>query len=191
MSVTDSRPTLYTTRLILRPFELRDAPRVQLFAGAREIAEMTGHIPHPYPDGAAEDWIGGHAAEWRRGDAVTFAIVRRATDELIGAIGLTIHAQHCHAELGYWLGIPFWNQGFTTEAARAVLQFAFETLELNRVYAAHFARNPASGRVMQKIGMQYEGTLRQHFSRWERFEDLVYYGILIDEWTKHNGGKSQ
>lgn len=191
MSVPDSRPTLHTARLLLRPFTRADAPRVQLYAGAREIAEMTGHIPHPYPDDAAEEWIGGHAAEWRRGDAATFAIILRETDELIGAIGLTMHPQHRSAEMGYWLGIPFWNRGYMTEAAGAVLHFAFESLRLHRVYATHFARNPASGRVMQKIGMTYEGTLREHFLRWERFEDLVYYGILKYEWTQNNGGKRQ
>ncbi len=182
--MTVSLPTLDTARLILRPFELRDAPRVQTLAGAREIAEMTGNIPHPYPDGAAEEWIGEHANEWRRGDAAIFAMVQCETNELIGAIGLTIHSQHRRAELGYWLGVPFWNQGYTTEAARAVLRFAFETLNLNRVHAAHFARNPASGRVMQKSGMTYEGTLRQHFLRWDRLEDLVYYGILESEWQR-------
>lgn len=182
--MTVSLPTLDTARLILRPFTLRDAPRVQMLAGAREIAEMTGNIPHPYPDGAAEEWIGGHANEWRRGDAAIFAIVQRATNELIGAISLTIHPQHQRAELGYWLGVPFWNQGYTTEAARAVLRFAFETLKLHRVYATHVARNPASGRVMQKSDMTYEGTLRQHFLRWDRFEDLVYYGILASEWQR-------
>lgn len=189
MSNADSRPTLHTARLLLRPFTRDDAPRVQLYAGAREIAEMTGHIPFPYPDGAAEEWIAAHAGEWRRGVAVTFAIVLREPRELLGAIGLTMHPEHRRAELGYWLGIPFWNQGYMTEAARAVLRFAFDALELNRVYASHFVRNPASGRVMQKSGMTCEGTLRQHFLRWDRLEDLVYYGILKDEWIQINGGK--
>ncbi|OQY84330.1 MAG: GNAT family N-acetyltransferase [Chloroflexi bacterium UTCFX4] len=184
LTVTVSLPTLDTARLILRPFELRDAPRVQALAGAREIAEMTSNIPYPYPDGAAEEWIGEHANEWRRGDAAIFAMVQRETNELIGAIGLTIHAPHRRAEMGYWLGVSFWNQGYTTEAARAVLRFAFETLKLHRVHAAHFARNPASGRVMQKSGMTYEGTLRQHFLHWDRLEDLVYYGILESEWQR-------
>ena len=185
------RPTLDTTRLILRPMYLDDAARVQYLAGAREIAEMTGHMPHPYLDGMAEEWIGGQAAEWQRGEAVTFAIAQRDTQTLIGAVSLIIYPEHHFAELGYWIGIPYWNQGYMTEAARAVLQFGFEALHINRVYATHFARNPASGRVMQKIGMTYEGTLRQHFLRWDRYEDLVYYGILQDEWKNFNGGKTQ
>jgi RimJ/RimL family protein N-acetyltransferase len=191
MNESLERPTLTTERLILRPFELADAARVQQLAGVREIAEMTGHIPYPYPDGAAEEWIATHEMEWKRGDGITFAIVGRDTGELIGAIGLTIRAENHRAELGYWLGVPYWNHGYTTEAARAVIRFGFENLRLNRVYASHFARNPASGRVMQKSGMQYEGTLRQHFVRWNNPEDLVYYGILDDEWKKQTGAQTQ
>ncbi len=175
-------PTLITERLILRAFTLDDAKRVQQRAGAFEIADTTGHIPHPYPDSAAEDWIGGHAQEFADGDSATFAITLRATGELSGAIGLTIHPKNSSAELGYWLGVPFWNCGYMTEAARAVIHFGFDSLQLNRIYASHFPRNSASGRVMQKAGMTYEGTLRAHFVRWEKPEDLVYYGILKSEW---------
>lgn len=175
-------PTLGTQRLILRAFTFADAGRVQQLAGVFEVADTTGHIPHPYPDGAAEEWIGEHDVDYENGASATFAITMRQTGEFIGAIGLTIHSHNQHAEMGYWLGVPFWNCGYMTEAARSVLEFAFETLHLNRVYASHFARNPASGRVMQKIGMKYEGTLREHFARWEKPEDLVYYGILKREW---------
>lgn len=161
---------------------LADAARVQQLAGAREIAEMTGHIPYPYPDGAAEEWISTHEMKWAHGETATFAIVSSETQELMGAIGLTMEPENRCAEVGYWLGKPYWNRGYMTEAARAVIRFAFENLNLNRVYASHFARNPASGRVMQKCGMQYEGTLRQHFVRWDRAEDLVFYGILKNEW---------
>ena len=101
----------------------------------------------------------------------------------IGAIGLTISPRNQRAEMGYWLGVPYWNKGYATEAARAVLRFGFQELGLNRIYASYFPRNPASGRVMEKAGMRYEGTLRQHFVRWSEPEDLVYYSILKSEWT--------
>lgn len=175
-------PTLSTERLILRPLTLADAKRVQQLAGAYEIADTTGHMPHPYQDGMAEEWIKGHASEFEHGEGVTFGIQLRETGELVGAIGLTIQYHNDRAEMGYWIGVPYWNRGYTTEAARAVLQYAFEELKLNRVYASHFPRNPASGRVMQKAGMKYEGTLRAHFVRWGKSEDLVYYGILKNEW---------
>ena len=78
--------------------------------------------------------------------------------------------------------MPYWNRGYATEAARAMLTFGFEVLELNRIFAEYYARNPASGRVMQKIGMTHEGMLRQHMFKDDRFEDSVVYGILRSEW---------
>jgi ribosomal-protein-alanine N-acetyltransferase len=178
------QPTLQTERLRLRPFSLADAPVVHALAGAREIAATTLTVPHPYEDGMAETWIGTHAPGYEAGEQATFALVLREGDELVGAIGLAINGAHARAELGYWVGVPFWNQGFATEAAREVLRFGFEGLELHRIYAMHMMRNPASGRVMQKAGMQYEGRLRQHIQKWGRFEDLDFYGLLAVEWRQ-------
>jgi RimJ/RimL family protein N-acetyltransferase len=180
------RPTLETTRLILRPFTLGDARDVQRLAGDREIASTTLNVPHPYEDGMAEQWIGTHQEKYERGELVNFAIVRRVDNALIGAIGLRINQQHTHAELGYWIGKPYWNTGYGTEAARAVVAYGFERCGLHRIHASHLTRNPASGRVLQKIGMRYEGCLRQHVNKWEVFEDLALYGILQSEYSPHH-----
>src|SRR5882724_11778597 len=82
------RPTLKTKRLVLRPFELSDAPRVKLLAGDRDVAAMTLLIPHPYEDGIAEAWIGLHQERFENGQEIVFAITLKASGELIGAIGL-------------------------------------------------------------------------------------------------------
>ena len=87
------------------------------------------------------------------------------------------------AELGYWIGKPFWGRGYCTEAAQALLRYAFTELGLVRVHSCHFARNPASGRVMQKIGMVKEGCRRQHVKKWDKLEDLELYGVLKQEWA--------
>ncbi|GAB4450438.1 MAG: hypothetical protein OHK0015_55710 [Chloroflexi bacterium OHK40] len=179
----DPIPVLETDRLRLRPLELADAPAVQRLAGHPAIADTTLNIPHPYPDGLAEQWIAGRAEVARGGSGVTWAIADRATAELYGAISLAITWQHVHAELGYWLGVPYWGRGYTTEAAAAVIAYAFSALGLNRVVARHLPRNPASGRVMQKNGMRYEGVQRQHIRKGDRFEDLVCYGVLREEWA--------
>jgi RimJ/RimL family protein N-acetyltransferase len=180
---TNARPTLETPRLILRPFALADAPDVQRLANDRDIASTTMNIPHPYEEGMAEAWITMQDARFALGELVVFAIVARATRTLLGSIGLTIQAEHERAELGYWMGKPFWGGGYCTEAAAAVVGYAFETLALNRVYAHHLTRNPASGRVMQKIGMHHEGRLRQHVKKWGVLEDLETYSILRREWS--------
>lgn len=176
-------PVLEMSRLRLRPLRPADAAAVRRLAGAPEVADTTLNIPHPYPDGLAERWIAGRAEVARGGAGLTWAIADRASDELYGAIGLAIAPQHQHAELGYWVGVPFWGRGYTTEAAAAVIAHAFEALGLRRVCAHHFARNPASGRVMQKIGMAREGCQRQHVRKGDRFEDIVLYGILREEWA--------
>lgn len=176
-------PTLATARLILRPFMLEDAPTVRALAGEREIAEMTT-IPHPYEEGMAEEWIGTHQRAFEGGELVTWAITRREDGALLGAMSLSLNKANRYAELGYWVGKPYWGRGYCTEAAQEALRYAFEVLGVNRVQARHMTKNPASGRVMQKIGMTYEGTLRQSVYRWEKFEDMAMYAILREEYLR-------
>ena len=112
---------------------------------------------------------------------MTYALVLREGGALVGAMGLAITPEHRRAELGYWVGVAHWNRGYATEAARALLAYAFGPLALHRVEAHHFARNPASGRVMQKAGMRHEGTHRGAVLRWGRFEDLESYAVLAGD----------
>lgn len=177
-----SQPTLETPRLRLRPISLTDAPAVQALAGTEEVASTTLNVPHPYEDGMAETWILSHAPGYEADEQAVFAMVERDNDELVGAMGLLITRKHERAELGYWVGVPFWNRGYATEAALALLRFGFEELRLHRIFAQHMARNPASGRVMQKAGMRHEATLRHHVRKWGQYEDIQLYGILVDEW---------
>jgi RimJ/RimL family protein N-acetyltransferase len=81
------------------------------------------------------------------------------------------------------VGKPYWNRGYATEAAAALLAFGFNELSLNRIYASYLARNPSSGRVMEKVGMLREGIVRQGTKKWEKYEDLVCYAILRDDWV--------
>jgi RimJ/RimL family protein N-acetyltransferase len=177
------QPLLETQRLTLRAFTMADAPQVQRLAGDRDIASTTLVIPHPYEDGMAEAWIGTLEAKFAAGRSVILAITLRDCGELIGGTGLAIEPEHNRAELGYWIGKPFWNHGYATEAGKAMLHYAFATLQLNRVYAYHYCRNPASGRVLQKMGMTHEGRLRRHTLKWGVFEDDDFYGILRSEYA--------
>lgn len=179
-----SQPTLETERLILRPFRLRDAEKVLELAGDKRIASTTLNVPHPYPEGGAEEWIATHEPLFLDGKIAVFAIILKESGELIGSIGFgTIDEGH-QAELGYWVGVPYWNKGYCSEAGRAVLEYGFRDRGLNRIHACYLARNPASGRVLEKIGMVYEGTRRQHILKWGVFEDLVLMGILRSDWEK-------
>lgn len=178
-----TQPTIPTARLVLRPFEPADAPTVQDLAGERDIADTTLNIPHPYEDGMAEAWIATHEAGFKDGTLVAFAIALLETGQLVGAIGLHVERRFNQAELGYWIGKPFWNRGYATEAAIAIIRYGFSSLDLNRIASRHFSRNPASGRVMQKAGMRHEGTARQSVIKWEKYEDLQLYAILREDWS--------
>jgi RimJ/RimL family protein N-acetyltransferase len=175
-------PTIITERLVLRPFALSDAADVQRLAGDWAVADTTSNVPHPYPDGAAKTWISGHAECFQRREIMTLAVTLGNSGELAGCISLALRDSDDKAEMGYWMGVPYWKRGYCSEAARGLIAYGFEQMGLHRIYAFHFARNPASGRVMQKAGMTCEGTLRQHVKKWERYEDLVAYGILRSEY---------
>lgn len=184
LSTVLDQPTLTTKRLTLRPFVLDDAWDVERLAGMREIADTTLNIPHPYPVGAASRWIESHAPAWVAGTAATFAIIETSTGKLAGAISLMlIHREHRRAELGYWIAIDRWNKGFATESSATILDFGFQSLSLHRIESRHFVRNPASGKVMQKLGMQQEGIERDWAIKWDHYESLVRYAILEHEWT--------
>lgn len=172
---------LRTPRLLLRSLETEDIPVIARLAGAKEIAATTLRIPHPYAENDARDFLAKAGEDFLAGQSVSFAITISTGRELCGSVGLQIADAHKHAELGYWIGVPYWGKGFATEAAAAAVAFGFETLHLNRIYAHHSAGNLASGRVLEKIGMRHEGRSRQHIQKWGQFVDLENYGLLAEE----------
>lgn len=177
-------PHLTTTRLHLRAFGDTDAATVQRLAGDRRVADTTLLIPHPYPEGAAEAWIATHEASWELGRGLVFAIVLRASGALIGAIGLRIDPATQTAEMGYWIGVPYWGQGYCTEAVRALVELGFTQLGLEWIRAHHFARNPASGRVLQKAGWHYEGMRKDAIVKWGQTEDACFYATSRVDWER-------
>lgn len=174
-------PQLQTQRLLLRRFEDRDLAELVRLAGAREIAAGTLRIPHPYSEQDARKFIADTRERSAKGISCNFAITGRSDGALIGSIGLEFEQAHHRAELGYWIGVPHWGQGYATEAARAVLRYGFGTLGLVRICAHHLDFNTASARVLQNIGMKREGRLRQHIAKWEHQYDVEVYGALHDE----------
>ncbi|NLM30423.1 MAG: GNAT family N-acetyltransferase [Methanomicrobiales archaeon] len=177
----EKQPRISTDRLILRPFEIADARDVQHLAGDYAVSRTT-LIPYPYPDGLAGIWIASIQRGIERGEVAAFAITLARSGRLIGSIRLQIDRMNARGELGFWIGRPFWGQGYATEAVRAVIGYGFSDLGLNRIYGMHFARNPASGRVMEKCGMVHEAHLREHVRKWGVFEDADIRAVLRDEW---------
>jgi RimJ/RimL family protein N-acetyltransferase len=179
--VTDGLPRLETERLVLRPYTLADAGRVQQMCNDWNIASTTLALPYPYPDGAAEQWISTHAESFRQGTEAVLAITLKPDGSVIGSVSLSINKNHQRGELGYMVAKEHWNRGYCTEAAKAMMNYGFSTLSLSRIQTGHFPRNPASGRVMQKLGMTREGLLRQYVSNRGTREDIIMYSILRPE----------
>lgn len=176
--------TLQTPRCLLRPFTEADAEALAREVGRREVAATTLNIPHPYTQDDATEWIATHEEKRRRGSETVFVIQRQEDGRLIGAIGLIVSSAHGCGEAGYWVSPECWGQGYCTEALRAVLRYGFEDLALERIEAHHFSNNPASGRVMEKCGMIFEGTMRQKVCKWGERLDTHHYAILRGEYER-------
>jgi [ribosomal protein S5]-alanine N-acetyltransferase len=178
--MTDEQPTLATERLRLRPYRPDDASRIKKLAGERDLAEMTRTIPHPYPDGAAEQWIQQQALSWQDGSSVTFAVTLRNKDETIGTVGLFNRQGH-EAEIGYWIGIPYQGEGYCTEAVEALIGFGIAELGITRFYASHLKRNPASGAVLRNAGLRKKGKDSVLWRDGVTQEAIDLYELLIED----------
>ena len=142
---------LESDRLILRPPRPADIPAITVWLGDYDVAKMTSRPPHPYSEADAEDFIAGLGVK----DRFVFAIQRKADGVFMGCTGL---ARDGDFELGYWLGKPFWGQGYATEAAQRVTDFAFGMLDQGQITAGWFHDNPASGHVLAKLGARHNGS---------------------------------
>jgi RimJ/RimL family protein N-acetyltransferase len=153
----DCTPVLETERLVLRAPRIEDAKTVAALANDRRIAENTLRIPHPYRYADAMQWIA--AANVRPGDE-TFLIFRG--DDVVGACGFDLR-EGPEPEIGYWLGAPYWGNGYATEAVRALIDHAFTARGHAGLHSGARVSNPASRRVLEKCGFQWSGVALYRF----------------------------
>ncbi len=176
--MTTDPPILKTERLILRPFLISDAQRVKELAGDRRIYDTTLNVPHPYEDGMAEQWISSHQANFNSNRGLVLALTIKDKEGIIGTVGLNSNPNQKKAELVYWIGFPYWNKGYCTEAAKKIVDYGFSSLGYHKISARYMVNNPASGKVMEKIGMKREGILIDEEFKDGEFHTLVLYGII-------------
>ena len=174
--------TLETERLLLRAPSLDDADAVKAIVSHPNVARLMLNVPYPYPDDGAVTWISSLIDS--ENINYSFLITLKDTGTLIGSTGIHPHERFSRAEIGYWLGLDFWNKGYMSEACRAVIDFGFETLGLERIQASYFTENIASRRVMEKAGMQYECTLRSYAQKNDKNVDIGYCAIIRQDWHK-------
>jgi RimJ/RimL family protein N-acetyltransferase len=157
MGVKMNQPEIETQRLLLRQFSHEDAKIVQKLAGNKLVSEPTLNIPYPYQDGMAEEWISNQILNWKNRTQVIYAVTDKVSKQLLGAVSL-VEIKGTEAELGYWFGKPYWGEGYCTEATKALVEFAFANLGIVKIVAEHLSSNSASGRVMEKVGIRYDGS---------------------------------
>ncbi len=151
-----------TERLVLRPLETRDRARLVKLANNWRVAKNLGTMPYPYTQAAADEWLAKQVELWKSGKSKPLAVT--LSGELIGGVGVGVRDDRGDDdwELGYWLGEPYWNRGYASEAAAALRDFAFEALKLERIVAGHFTDNHASGRVLTKTWFRYTSEVQRY-----------------------------
>lgn len=174
-------PILESERLLLNNLQATDIKKIIEFAGNIKIANNTLNMPHPYAEKDAIFWINSANEGFQNKTQYTFAIRLLNSNEFIGGIGLKVNSRFDRAELGYWIGEPHWNNGYTTEAAKLVLEFGFNDLGLNKIFAVHAIENEASGKVMIKNNMVEEGLLKDHFKKGNVYKTVRQYRLTKAE----------
>jgi ribosomal-protein-alanine N-acetyltransferase len=171
----DATPTeILTPRLRLRALALDDAPAVFAYASNAEVARFTLWRPH-----SSELFTKGFIQALTQAQFLNWAIIKPPTDQAIGMIFLhSLSKQHQRAEIAFNLAKAHWSQGLATEAASAVLDFAFKKLRVNRVEATCMPENLASRKVLEKIGMTCEGRMRQSHHRYDGFHDMDLFAMI-------------
>ncbi len=180
----EEQPEIQTERLTLRRFRLSDASDVHAYANDEEWQRYLLPLPYPYELVHAEQFVAeSFLKDWK--SKPTFAIVQDGT--VIGAINLGMDKRKQTAEMGYAIARRHWGNGYGTEAALAIVDWAFETLCLAKVFAFANVDNRRSWRVMERVGMKREGVLRGEVPSGDDTEarqDVAYYGILREEWKQ-------
>jgi ribosomal-protein-alanine N-acetyltransferase len=173
--------TLETERLTLRRFRKNDAEDVHAYASDMETLKYI-----IWPGVKSVEEAGASIVEYYWSRPGIYCIALRETDQCIGCIDLRVEPEHEKASFGYMLNRGHWGRGYMTEALTALLSLSFDRLDLNRVEATHFTVNGASGRVMEKSGMAFEGVSPQELKVKGVFRDVVHYGITKTLWQEQH-----
>jgi RimJ/RimL family protein N-acetyltransferase len=171
-------------RVRLRPFVQDDIDELLRIISQPHIANSIVRIPEPCTD-EVESWMDSHARELESGLGYHFAISEIGdSEQLIGYVALTdIVFESKEGKISFWIGDNYANQGFATEAARALVHFGFTHLRLNRIAAYHKTQNIKASRVVAKLGMKREGVLREHFAKHGSRHNVSIWAILYQDWS--------
>jgi ribosomal-protein-alanine N-acetyltransferase len=175
-------PTLETARLLLRKMNHDDAQDLFEYASDPEVAKYTTWSTHQSLQDS-RDFLRSVMEQYEMQTVASWGIVHKGNSRFIGTCGfISWSPHHARGEVAYALSRKYWGQGLMTEAVRTVIAFGFCTMQLNRVQAICEVENVASARVMEKVGMTFEGKLREYMFFKEHYRNLKMYSILRGEW---------
>lgn len=182
ISLLTEVPTIRGKLINLRELRPADAASVSRHANDREVSRWMPKVPFPYRIEDAHGIIRVVRERAKAREGYYFGIEYPETGEIVGVIGLKeVHWDDRWTEIGYWLGRRYWRRGFTEEAVRLALGFAYKEVRLHRVSAAVLEPNHASAALLEKIGFRYEGTWQQVWRVGRDWYDAHWYGLLRRE----------
>ena len=185
-NILQNPPTITTERLVLRPLSMSDDEAIYAYGSDPEVSKYVLYETHRSIEDS-RTFLRTVMAEYEQQKPSALGIALQESNRLIGSIGyLNWHADHRRIEIGYALSRDFWNMGYVTEAARALIGHFFRNSDLIRIEARCRTENIGSSRVMEKSGMKFEGVLRKHIFVKGGHHDMKMYSILRDEWEREN-----
>ncbi len=182
--------TIETARLTLRRLKLTDSEMMfQNWTSDEKVTQFLRWDAHKTIDDTRRmirQWLDHY-----QDDSTYYWGIYLKDGEMIGSIGVTITSDHdLKGALGYKIGSRFWNRGYSSEAAKAVVDYMFRNTDIERIDSFSSVKNPASGKVMEKIGMRYEGRLQHYYKTRDGFHDCTLYAIIRKEWEQRNSDQS-
>ena len=168
---------LETERLLLRPQGADDIPAIVALLNDFDVVKNLSRVPHPYTEEVAREFLTRSVEDRAKGQAYPFTVTRKADKALIGGCGLRLKDDGVF-EMGYWLGRPYWGNGYASEAARRVAGFAFHNLDAPTIRASYFHDNPASGHVLEKLGCVPAGV--EHIDCLARGHAVYSHRVVLD-----------
>ena len=168
-----------TRSLQLRPLRLQYKPRLAVLANNKQVSDTLLHIPYPFTEADSETMVKGAQQGLAEGSAYHFGTLRGS--DLIGVASLIRTDEPGTAYLVYWIGVSYWGQGYGTEAAQAMVDYGFRTLDLQCITAKHAPWNTASAKILQKVGMTFQGIKPKAVFKWGQWLDSSNWSMTASD----------
>ena len=168
-----------TEKTIIKLFQTYHISQIAKICNNPNLSKNLLNMPYPFTIKNAKAWVKNSKKLLKIGNSLSFAIIEKHNNELIGSIALeNLNKTHRNAEISYWIDEKNWNKGYATEVLKAVVEFGFKKINLHRIIGKCYVENIASAKVMEKCGFVFEGTLKEHYFKLDKYKDIKMYAII-------------